>query len=66
MHSAFYVVIKLIYAEGTMTSEPDGAATHETARTTDAVIVGAGLSGLYMLHRLRQMGLSAVVLLPRT
>jgi cyclohexanone monooxygenase len=25
----------------------------------DAVVVGAGFSGLYMLHRLRQMGLSA-------
>src|SRR5215469_3577010 len=27
----------------------------------DAVVVGAGFSGLYMLHRLRQMGLSAKV-----
>jgi cyclohexanone monooxygenase len=27
----------------------------------DAVVVGAGFSGLYMLHRLRQMGLSARV-----
>src|SRR5215472_11133119 len=27
----------------------------------DAVIVGAGFSGLYMLHRLRQLGLSAKV-----
>ena len=27
----------------------------------DAVIVGAGFSGLYMLHRLKQMGLSARV-----
>src|SRR5713226_1371538 len=27
----------------------------------DAVIVGAGLSGLYMLHRLRGLGLSARV-----
>jgi cyclohexanone monooxygenase len=29
------------------------------ARTLDAVIVGAGFSGLYMLHRLRRLGLSA-------
>jgi cyclohexanone monooxygenase len=29
------------------------------AREFDAVIVGAGFSGLYMLHRLRQLGLSA-------
>lgn len=29
--------------------------------TFDAVIVGAGFAGLYMLHRLRNLGLSAVV-----
>ena len=28
----------------------------------DAVVVGAGLSGLYLLHRLRELGLSALVL----
>jgi cyclohexanone monooxygenase len=28
----------------------------------DAVIVGAGIAGLYMLHRLRALGLSAVVI----
>lgn len=28
----------------------------------DAVVVGAGFAGLYMLHRLRGLGLSAVVL----
>ncbi|MDQ4117687.1 MAG: NAD(P)/FAD-dependent oxidoreductase, partial [Actinomycetota bacterium] len=28
----------------------------------DAVVVGAGFAGLYMLHRLRRMGMSAVVL----
>ncbi|MBN8905483.1 MAG: NAD(P)-binding protein, partial [Rhodospirillales bacterium] len=27
----------------------------------DAVIVGAGFGGMYMLHRLRGLGLSAVV-----
>jgi cation diffusion facilitator CzcD-associated flavoprotein CzcO len=32
------------------------------ARDLDAVIVGAGFSGLYMLHRLRELGLSALVL----
>ncbi len=31
-------------------------------RDVDAVIVGAGFAGLYMLHRLRGMGLSALVL----
>ena len=33
----------------------------ETAASYDAVIVGAGFSGLYMLHRLRNLGLSARV-----
>ncbi len=37
-------------------TNPPGAAV------LDAVIVGAGFSGLYMLHRLRQEGLKAVVL----
>ena len=32
------------------------------AQTVDAVIVGAGFSGLYMLHRLREQGLKAQVL----
>jgi len=32
------------------------------ATRTDAVIVGAGFAGLYMLHRLRALGLSALVL----
>ena len=33
----------------------------DATRAYDAVIVGAGFSGLYMLHRLRQLGLSAQV-----
>ena len=33
-----------------------------TATDIDAVIVGAGFAGLYMLHRLRGLGLSARVL----
>ncbi|MEU3958160.1 NAD(P)-binding protein, partial [Streptomyces achromogenes] len=32
------------------------------ADPVDAVVVGAGLSGLYQLHRLRRLGLSALVL----
>ena len=32
------------------------------ARPVDVVVVGAGFAGLYMLHRLRGLGLSAVVL----
>ena len=34
----------------------------EQSREYDAIIVGAGLAGLYMLHRLRGLGLSARVL----
>jgi cyclohexanone monooxygenase len=39
-------------------------ATNGTPATTDvdAVIVGAGFAGLYMLHRLRRLGLSARVI----
>src|SRR6266511_4227987 len=35
--------------------------THEQKRTVDAVIVGAGFAGLYMLHRLRWLGLTVRV-----
>jgi cyclohexanone monooxygenase len=35
---------------------------HSPATPIDAVIVGAGFSGLYMLHRLRGLGLSAKIL----
>ena len=35
--------------------------TKEQNRTVDAVIVGAGFAGLYMLHRLRGLGLSVRV-----
>ena len=30
----------------------------ETGNRYDAIIVGAGLSGLYLLHQLREAGLS--------
>ncbi|MFV3077105.1 flavin-containing monooxygenase [Niveispirillum fermenti] len=40
------------------TGQPPGAAPD----TLDAIIVGAGFAGLYMLHRLRQSGLRAMVL----
>jgi cyclohexanone monooxygenase len=33
-----------------------------TVHPVDAVVVGAGLSGLYQLHRLRRLGLTTVVL----
>ena len=39
-------------------SPADPAATD----SFDAVVVGAGFAGMYMMHRLRDLGLSAVVL----
>src|SRR5271168_293445 len=39
----------------------DAANGGEATATYDAVIVGAGFAGLYMLHRLRGLGLSARV-----
>ncbi len=41
-------------------SLPVGSGTSGTHR--DAVIVGAGFAGMYLLHRLRQLGLSATVI----
>jgi cation diffusion facilitator CzcD-associated flavoprotein CzcO len=41
--------------------EPTAASREETLEV-DAVVVGAGFAGLYMLHRLRERGLRAVVL----
>jgi cation diffusion facilitator CzcD-associated flavoprotein CzcO len=43
-------------------SVQDGAGEPTTTRPLDAVVVGAGFAGLYMLHRLRGLGLSALVL----
>ena len=36
--------------------------TKTLPKTLDAVIVGAGFGGMYMLHRLRALGLSARIL----
>jgi cyclohexanone monooxygenase len=41
-----------------MVSTPDPLSADHPV---DAVVVGAGLSGLYQLHRLRELGLTAVV-----
>jgi cation diffusion facilitator CzcD-associated flavoprotein CzcO len=38
-----------------------GTGTHPQGSDFDAVVVGAGFSGLYMLHRLRGLGLRARV-----
>ncbi|NMH99529.1 flavin-containing monooxygenase [Pseudonocardia acidicola] len=41
---------------------PSSADTLGPARELDAVVVGAGFAGMYMLHRLRALGLSVTVL----
>jgi len=42
------------------TTQPDGAVgAHDRGSAPDAVVVGAGFAGLYMLHKLRTLGLSA-------
>ena len=38
------------------------ARAADTAQDLDALIVGAGFAGMYMLHRLRQLGLRVRVL----
>ena len=47
-------------SESTAETSPVGK-TAEAAETTDVVVVGAGFAGMYMLHRLRGLGLRAVV-----
>src|SRR6202165_881125 len=49
---------------GSMPTRQSEAGTNSTPAATklDAVIVGAGFAGLYMLHRLRGLGLSARVI----
>jgi cyclohexanone monooxygenase len=42
--------------------ETKTSATKTLPKTLDAVIVGAGFGGMYMLHRLRALGLSARIL----
>ena len=42
-------------------SLPPQQVAGESRREVDAVVVGAGLSGLYMLHKLRGLGLSVQV-----
>lgn len=44
-----------------MTSEQTESSAGQRIREIDAVVVGAGFAGLYMLHRLRELGLSVLV-----
>jgi cyclohexanone monooxygenase len=43
-----------------MTRSPDGPEEQSAPVMVDVAIVGAGFSGLYLLHKLRLMGLSAL------
>lgn len=42
-------------------SSPLSGSSSKSGLELDAVVVGAGFSGLYMLHRLRELGLSTRV-----
>jgi cation diffusion facilitator CzcD-associated flavoprotein CzcO len=44
-----------------MSTTPQTAATNGSAGTVDVVVVGAGFAGLYMLYRLRELGLKTKV-----
>ncbi|PKP67468.1 MAG: cyclohexanone monooxygenase, partial [Alphaproteobacteria bacterium HGW-Alphaproteobacteria-5] len=44
-----------------MAAQGEGAPTRAKSEQFDAVIVGAGFAGMYMLHRLRGLGLTARV-----
>jgi cation diffusion facilitator CzcD-associated flavoprotein CzcO len=43
------------------TAAPAPSADRQVPATVDVVVVGAGFSGMYLLHKLRGMGLSTVV-----
>ena len=44
-----------------MTNQNEPSPGNETIEHYDAVIIGAGVSGMYALHHLREMGLSVRV-----
>src|SRR5436190_24270615 len=45
-----------------MVAARESRAAGGTAQQVDVAVVGAGFAGLYLLHRLRKAGLSAVAL----
>ncbi len=45
-----------------MSATTSVATPPATTHTVDAVVVGAGMAGLYLLHRCREMGINAVAL----
>ena len=47
---------------GLTTALQPGITSPPTPVALDAVIVGAGFAGLYMLHRLRGLGLTARII----
>ena len=46
----------------TQTKQRKGKNMNPSQSEFDVVVVGAGFSGMYLLHKLRQLGLSARVL----
>jgi hypothetical protein len=39
--------------------------SHGQLAVYDAIVIGAGISGLYMLYRLRELGMTARVSIPK-
>ena len=48
--------------EATVAARASDATNQRRGATVDVAVVGAGFAGLYLLHRLRKAGFSAVVL----
>ncbi|UZW56431.1 NAD(P)/FAD-dependent oxidoreductase [Sphingobium sp. JS3065] len=48
--------------ESNIVNKADGKISSPGDERFDAVVVGAGFSGMYMLHKLRKLGLSAIVI----
>ena len=48
--------------EAMVASRASDSSSSATTQTVDAAVVGAGFAGLYLLHRLRKAGFSAVLL----
>ena len=44
-----------------MSQEKPNSASSSAGERYDAIIIGAGMSGMYQLHRLRELGLSVRV-----
>lgn len=47
---------------GTMSSQDQAYSSQARGEVVDAVVIGAGFGGMYMLHKLKQQGLSVTLL----